>query len=237
MDRVYRVTQSGGIESTIVAKNAKEAKLIAKANNKGLPIIQTVCDLFSSNLGADIEIKKKELTKQMQLLALDFIKFVRETEKDGVEELVDYKFFTNRDYCHVGLSFSSLVDEYELKEAAKEFLDAISLDYLTTQEKTELLVNNVKNIDVFTDDIRSFRFSLIRKKNNWEKINISNENMGCLTDKSKALCDRCDNYHNCISVKTILSDKDVLALLEENSFTVSYDFNTTKDLTISVLLI
>lgn len=235
MERVYRLTLTGGLECTVIAKDANAAREQAKAKYN-LPVVKTICDLYTSDLGEAAENKKKELTSKMQQLAAEFIDFLKKTEQDGMEELVDYKFFTNINHCHVALAFSSLVDERNLKEQADNLYNVISESFATEKEKIALLVDNVRTIDVYRIDEVEPMFSLTRKKSNWEKNNHSETNFGCIVDKNKMFCNRCDNSYNCFGVKTIFTDKEVLNLLEENTFEVDYLFNTA-DLIIKAKLL
>jgi hypothetical protein len=241
MERIYRITLNGGIECSIVAEDAKAAKEKAKAQNNGIPILKTVFDLYSSDLGNEINQKKKELKDKMQKLASEYIQIVREIERDGLEELVEYKFFTNIDYCHVGLNFTSLVDERELRIKADEIYEKIVNSYLTEKEKIHLLVNNVNVIDVITDRENKSGFTLSRKKFSWENIHRNESMLSCVLTGGKKNCEMCENFksgisNNCYGVASMFLDKDVLALLETNNFEIHPQISGTKDFYIVVYM-
>ena len=241
MERIYRITLNGGVECSLVAEDAKQAKEKAKTQNNGIPILKTVFDLYSSDLGNEINQKKKELTEKMQKLASEYINFVREVEKDGLEELVEYKFFTNIDYCHVGLNFSSLIDERELRIKADVLHENIVNSYLTDKEKIKLIVSNVNVIDVITDKDKNSGFTLSRKKSTWENVNRNESMLNCVLTGSKKNCEMCDNFksdfsNNCYGVSSMFLDRDVLALLETNNFEIRNQIHSTMDFYIIVYM-
>lgn len=241
MEKIYRITLNGGIESSIVAEDAKAAKEKARSQNNGIPILKTVFDLYSSDLGVEINQKKKELTEKMQKLAFEYIDFVREVEKDGLEELVEYKFFTNIESCHVGLNFSSLLDERKLRIEAEEIYEKIVNNYLTEKEKIKLLIENVNVIDIVTDRDNKSGFTLIRQKSSWENIHRNESMLNCVLTGGKKNCELCDNFksdfnNNCYGVSSMFQDKDVLALIETNTFEIKHQTNGLKDFYIIVYM-